>query len=272
MEKHIKALGIIFLVFGVFGLLGTLVVFMMLVEISDLRGGDALGGVLLLFILVVIAMIFTIPLVIAGYGLIKFRRWSRIFGIIISSISLLNFPLGTAIGGYGLWVLTRNRSKEIFDAEFLKKYLKQSPENEITNELKEHFKQSPNNVATEILEKKGVYDMECYHKGEQQFELKNYQEAFKYFIKVAQQGYPDAQNYIGYMYLTGQGTDKNNNKAFEWYQNAAALGHAPSQYSLGYMYHQGISVNSDLVKAKEWFQKASDQGHEEAKQSLNEIQ
>lgn len=268
MEKHIKALGIVFLVFG---LLGTLVVLMLLVEISDLRGGEALGGILL-FILVVIAMIFAIPLVIAGYGLIKLRRWSRIFGIIISSISLLYFPFGTAIGAYGLWVLTRSRTKEIFHAEFLKKYLKQSPESEVTNDLKEQFKQSPNNVVSEPLEKKEVYDMDCYDKGEEQFELKHYQEAFKYFIKVAQQGYPDAQNYIGYMYLTGNGTNKDDNKAFEWYQNAAVLGHAPSQYSLGYMYHQGISVNSDLVKAKEWFKKASDQGHEEAKQSLNEIQ
>ena len=39
----------------------------------------------------------------AGWALLARKLWSRLFGIVMSVLALLNFPLGTALGIYGLW-------------------------------------------------------------------------------------------------------------------------------------------------------------------------
>jgi hypothetical protein len=41
----------------------------------------------------------------AAYGLLRRRPWGRILALVDSTISLLSFPIGTALGAYGLWVL-----------------------------------------------------------------------------------------------------------------------------------------------------------------------
>jgi len=47
----------------------------------------------------------SIPGLIAGIGLFKRKEWARILTLIISIISLLNFPIGTAVGVYSIWAL-----------------------------------------------------------------------------------------------------------------------------------------------------------------------
>jgi hypothetical protein len=43
--------------------------------------------------------------VIAGWGLIAHRSWARLLAIVLGCISLIHFPVGTALGIYTLWVL-----------------------------------------------------------------------------------------------------------------------------------------------------------------------
>lgn len=267
MEKHIKALGVIFLSFGALGFLGVLMSLSMLGE-----GGSSGSSYEFFFIIILIVfMVFVVPPVVAGYGLFKMRSWSRVFGIILSSISLLLFPIGTAIGAYGLWILTNEDSKKILGGLATDKHLYQHSVNEVASQSKEKLKKTETDLATETLQENKTYDMESFNKGEELYEHKKYEEASNYFIKVAHQGFPEAQNYIGYMFLTGLGIEQDNEKAFSWYQSAASSGHAPSQNSLGYMYHQGTGIAKDLVKAKEWYQKAAEQGNEEARQTLKEF-
>jgi hypothetical protein len=45
----------------------------------------------------------------AGVGLVRFRRWARSLVFVLSFVALLNIPLGTAVGGYSLWVLYHTR-------------------------------------------------------------------------------------------------------------------------------------------------------------------
>ncbi len=65
------------------------------------------------FVFFLIAVL-SVPRVICGVGLLSFRPWARILGIIISAISLLDVPFGTALGGYGLWVLFADQSQPLF--------------------------------------------------------------------------------------------------------------------------------------------------------------
>ena len=42
------------------------------------------------------------------------RPWSRVWGIVLSVLSLFVVPFGTIIGLYGLWVLLSKDSERLF--------------------------------------------------------------------------------------------------------------------------------------------------------------
>lgn len=42
---------------------------------------------------------------LAGWGLLTWKDWARILAIILGVLNLINFPFGTALGIYTLWVL-----------------------------------------------------------------------------------------------------------------------------------------------------------------------
>jgi hypothetical protein len=56
-----------------------------------------------------------VPGIITGIGLLKFKRWSRILGIVLSAIRLIQIPIGTIIGAYGLWVLFHKDTEALFE-------------------------------------------------------------------------------------------------------------------------------------------------------------
>ena len=125
MESHVKILGTLHIVFGSMGLLaaiGFLLLFGSIASVVSLSGSasarDAaiavpiLGGIgTILF--VVIGTI-SLPGLIGGIGLVNLAPWSRIFMIVISALDLLNIPIGTALGIYGIWALTRPETEALF--------------------------------------------------------------------------------------------------------------------------------------------------------------
>ncbi|NCF69718.1 MAG: hypothetical protein GWP61_27540 [Chloroflexi bacterium] len=56
-----------------------------------------------------------IPSLLAGIGLLWEKNWGRILAIVVSFFNLLWFPVGTALGIYGLWVLLRQEATDYFD-------------------------------------------------------------------------------------------------------------------------------------------------------------
>lgn len=124
METHVKILAAFHLVFGALGLVGGLVIIMIFGGAAGIVGSAAagdpdaqlavpilglVGGIILLIILVV-----SIPGIIAGYGLLQRAEWARILTIILSVLHLLNIPLGTILGIYGLWVLLNQQTQPLF--------------------------------------------------------------------------------------------------------------------------------------------------------------
>jgi hypothetical protein len=57
-----------------------------------------------------------VPGLLAGYGLLKHKPWARILAMVVGILSLVNFPVGTAIGAYTLWVLTQPSAADYFAA------------------------------------------------------------------------------------------------------------------------------------------------------------
>jgi hypothetical protein len=56
-----------------------------------------------------------LPGLIAGIGLLRRRNWGRILAIIVGFLNLINFPIGTVVGGYSLWVLFQDAATAYFE-------------------------------------------------------------------------------------------------------------------------------------------------------------
>ncbi|HSR50771.1 MAG TPA: hypothetical protein VLV83_08065 [Acidobacteriota bacterium] len=127
METHVKVLAVLNLAWGglgvltAFGLLlffGTLAGFVGIAEPDAQDAAQAVPILALLggFLFFTMAVL-SLPSLLVGIGLLKWRTWGRILGIVISLLNLLNFPLGTALGVYGLWVLLQPESEGLFNGE-----------------------------------------------------------------------------------------------------------------------------------------------------------
>lgn len=60
-------------------------------------------------------LLFTIPKIVAAYGLRKGKSWAKIWTIIACVIAVMSVPLGTAVGVYGLWFVFGDAGKAYFD-------------------------------------------------------------------------------------------------------------------------------------------------------------
>jgi hypothetical protein len=65
-----------------------------------------IGGVLIL-----VTTAWTVTCLLVAWGLVDHAPWARTYTIIVSAISLLNLPFGTALGVYTLWVLLPESSE-----------------------------------------------------------------------------------------------------------------------------------------------------------------
>jgi hypothetical protein len=68
------------------------------------------GGLLPALLLAVLA----IPGIAAGYGLLTRKFWGRVLAIVMGILGLINFPIGTAVGLYTLWVLLQDEAIDYF--------------------------------------------------------------------------------------------------------------------------------------------------------------
>src|SRR5687768_18218449 len=113
METHVKVLGILNILSGVMGLCVALLLIVVFGGAAGAVGasGDPDAAMALPIIgltgaaLVLFLVVMSLPAILIGYGLYRLRPWARIAGMVFSLVSLFEFPVGTVVGSYGLWVL-----------------------------------------------------------------------------------------------------------------------------------------------------------------------
>jgi hypothetical protein len=79
--------------------------------------GDAVALPILGLIGTVGLMFFAVlalPGLLAGYGLLKQKKWGQILGIVVGVLSLFNIPVGTALGTYTLFILFQDSANHYF--------------------------------------------------------------------------------------------------------------------------------------------------------------
>lgn len=123
MQTHVKVLGVIYLAVGGCMLLGALFLFVTMGGVAGIVGATAEPEDASIAIPIIgfagtamaaVMGLFSLPSLATGYGLLTFRPWSRVLGIVVSAISLISIPIGTAIGIYGLWVLLNKETERLF--------------------------------------------------------------------------------------------------------------------------------------------------------------
>jgi hypothetical protein len=117
LDSHVKTLGLACILVGGFGGLAAIIYFGLFAgPASSAAYGPVIGYLVTGWMLLM--LILMIPCIALGVGLLNFRPWTRSIGTIIAILELLNFPIGTALGVYALWILMSPEADQLFTPRF----------------------------------------------------------------------------------------------------------------------------------------------------------
>ncbi len=107
MDKHITAVGAIFIGFGALGVFAALIILVAVVG-GGLLSGDEQAIAITSIVGLSIAgpfLLLEALKIVGGIALLRRQPWARILVLILSFLSLIMIPIGTAYGIYAIWVL-----------------------------------------------------------------------------------------------------------------------------------------------------------------------
>ncbi|WP_258103623.1 hypothetical protein [Marinoscillum sp. MHG1-6] len=116
MQTHLKTLGILHVIYGALTLLilatmSTIVQSLLPFILSNVDEETLLVLQIILPVARIVAytlmILIPIPSIIGGMALLNKKKWGLTLLMIPGSLSLISFPLGTAIGIYTIWVFTQ---------------------------------------------------------------------------------------------------------------------------------------------------------------------
>ena len=115
MDKHVTAVGAIFIAFGALGVCVALIIL-----VAVVGGGLLSGDEEAMWITSIVGFSIAGPLllieplkIVGGIALLQRRPWSRILVLILSFLSLIMIPIGTAYGVYAIWVLMKDDTERL---------------------------------------------------------------------------------------------------------------------------------------------------------------
>ncbi len=91
--------------------------FMAVMLNMDPNGPPAVVWAIILPVFTIIMALHLIPSALAGYGLLKQRRWAKTAAIVAAVMSASNVPFGTAVCVYSFWFLFSEPGKTFFEQQ-----------------------------------------------------------------------------------------------------------------------------------------------------------
>jgi len=116
VEKHITIVAALQIGWSILGLVLGLFLLILLGTLGAISGEEEalvilpLIGLLLGGTLIILSALG----ILGGFGLLKYRNWARMLILVLSALDLLNFPLGTALAVYTIWVLVQGETARLF--------------------------------------------------------------------------------------------------------------------------------------------------------------
>lgn len=127
MRKHVDFLGILFLGWSAFSVLVGCATLLIAAGAATIVGGNpgvdenvgVAAGITAAFFSTIglMALAWGAVHAGAGFGLRRYRHWSRPLALALGVVNLILIPFGTALGVYALWVLLAAESRELFQSE-----------------------------------------------------------------------------------------------------------------------------------------------------------
>ena len=122
MQTHVKVLDVLFIALCAMGVLAALFLMAIFGVGAGIVGAsgepEAVVALPIMGItgtaLVAFMLALSLPGLITGWGLLKYRPWARILAIVLCAINLINIPFGTIMGVYGLWVMLNKDTERLF--------------------------------------------------------------------------------------------------------------------------------------------------------------
>jgi hypothetical protein len=119
MQLHVSILGWLFVLGNGILLLMGLLGFLFFTGIGVVGAADGDPKALAILGLVgttglLLFAVLSVPGLLAGYGLLTRRSWSRVLAVVMGVLGLINIPVGTLIGAYALWVLFQESATGYF--------------------------------------------------------------------------------------------------------------------------------------------------------------
>jgi len=128
-KQHARLLGILFWVFTALNVVLVGAIAILYISIFGFvfsqvpqKAGDPDPAVIMsiliaVFVFVLIfTVLFSVPKMVAGYGLRNEKPWARTWAIVACVMAVMSFPLGTALGVYGLIFLLGDQGKAYFES------------------------------------------------------------------------------------------------------------------------------------------------------------
>ena len=132
------------------------------------------------------------------------------------------------------------------------------------------FKEKEYEKAEEVLKplaESGNADAQ-YWFGRCRLDRNDYDRAFFWYKKSAEQGHATAQNTLGNFYETGKGTEKNCETALLWYKKSAENGNEIGKYNVAQCYFFGKGVKINHAEGIKWYKASAESGCNEAYRRL----
>ncbi len=103
------------------------------------------------------------------------------------------------------------------------------------------------------------------------FDSQEYDKAFSLFKPLAEEGDPEAQNYLGMIYYLGLHGHRDAVKAESWFEKAAKQKHASAQLNFGMMIENNATKPLDFVTSYMWYFAAGENGNKKAEKRIQHL-
>lgn len=117
MEVHKRILGILYIISGTLQILGFVflsallsLLFPFIFDHAQIDDQWVLVWIVpfIRTISVIMILLFSIPTIIAGWGVLSKKKWALTLAMILGCFKLFSFPVGTALGIYTIWIYTED--------------------------------------------------------------------------------------------------------------------------------------------------------------------
>ena len=112
LDFQVKLLAVLRIAYSAMGVLAAIVLFLVSISFQWIPHTSWIG--LLLHGFGVMSLVFAVPGILGGIGLLQRWNWARYLCLVVGFFDLFSFPVGTALGGYSFWVLLPGSTRETF--------------------------------------------------------------------------------------------------------------------------------------------------------------